>query len=315
MNLYLGLTDTDWFNYLSRINQEDVNFWQPGGHRAFKVLERGAPFLFKLKNPINAIGGVGFFVSQFFLPISLAWDTFRNGNGCGSFTEFKSAIIKYRNGEKAQEIDPVIGCIVLTDPVFFKPEDWISAPIDWKKNIVSGKSYSTEEPIGADIWKQVEQRLERYNFYDKDMKEGDAIGADPSLTNRYGSYLAKVRLGQGSFRLLITDIYNRRCAVSGERTLPVLEAAHIKPYSESGPHAIQNGLLLRSDLHKLFDAGYVTVTQDYSIEVSRKIREEFQNGRDYYKFHGKKLVELPGNAQEQPGGGYLLWHNENVFRG
>lgn len=315
MNIYLGLTDTNWFNYLSSINPEDVNFWQPGGHRSFKVLERGAPFLFKLKSPTNAIGGVGFFLSQSFLPISLAWDTFRNGNGCDSFPEFKSAIMRYRKGEKTQEIDPVIGCIVLTDPVFFKPEDWIPAPIDWKKNIVSGKSYSTEEPIGSDIWKQVEQRLERYNFYDKEMKEGDAIGADPSLTNRYGSYLAKVRLGQGSFRLLITDVYNRRCAVSGERTLPVLEAAHIKPYSESGPHAIQNGLLLRSDLHKLFDTGYITVTEDYSIEVSRRIKEEFQNGNDYYRFHGKNLVEIPGKFQEQPGGGYLLWHNENVFRG
>jgi putative restriction endonuclease len=96
--------------------------------------------------------------------------------------------------------------------------------------------------------------------------------------------LVKVRLGQSAFRVLLTDTYQRRCAMSGERTLPVLEAAYIKPFAKSGPHSISNGLLLRSDLHKLFDAYYLTITQDYKIEVSRKIKEEFQNGKEYYKF-------------------------------
>ena len=51
----------------------------------------------------------------------------------------------------------------------------------------------------------------------------------------------------------MTDAYERRCAVTGEKTLPVLEAAHIRPYALLGPHRVNNGLLLRSDLHKLFD--------------------------------------------------------------
>ena len=60
----------------------------------------------------------------------------------------------------------------------------------------------------------------------------------------YGkSILTKVRLGQGAFRVLVTDAYNRKCAISGEKTLPVLEAAHIKPYSESGSHFISNALI------------------------------------------------------------------------
>jgi len=67
-----------------------------------------------------------------------------------------------------------------------------------------------------------------------------------------------------------------------------LEAAHIKPYEKSGPHLVSNGLLLRSDIHKLFDMGYLTVTSDYHIEVSPRIKEQFENGRDYYKFHGNK---------------------------
>jgi len=74
------------------------------------------------------------------------------------------------------------------------------------------------------------------------------------------------------FRVIVTDAYDRRCAMTGERTLPVLEAAHIKPYGSGDPHALENGLLLRSDLHILFDQDYITVDakpRDHKIRVGR----------------------------------------------
>ncbi len=114
--------------------------------------------------------------------------------------------------------------------------------------------------------------------------------------------------------MLVTDAYNRRCAMTGEKTLPVLEAAHIRQYSDGGPHRTSNGLLLRSDLHTLFDKGYMTVTPDYRIEVSPRIREEFDNGRDYYALHGRPLVTLPDNPTARPSKEFLDWHNEK-FRG
>ena len=61
MRFYLGVTDNNWYKYLREINPEDINFWQPSGTVGFKVLQSGAPFLFKLKSPLNVIGGVGFF--------------------------------------------------------------------------------------------------------------------------------------------------------------------------------------------------------------------------------------------------------------
>jgi putative restriction endonuclease len=70
------------------------------------------------------------------------------------------------------------------------------------------------------------------------------------------------RYGQGAFRLLVTEAYNRRCTMTRERTVPVLDAAHIHPYSLGGPHSPANGILLRSDLHRLLDLGYVTVDPD-----------------------------------------------------
>ena len=84
------------------------------------------------------------------------------------------------------------------------------------------------------------------------------------------------RLGQSAFRVIVTDAYERRCAITGEGTPPVLEPAHIKPYSSGGPHEPENGLLLRSDLHTLADQGYVTVDADQlKVVVSSRIREGF----------------------------------------
>ena len=108
---------------------------------------------------------------------------------------------------------------------------------------------------------------------------------------------------------------NRKCAISGEKTLPVLDAAHIKPYDQSGPHSISNGLLLRTDLHKLFDKGYLTITNDYKIEVSRRIKEEFENGRDYYKYHGNNLMALPSRPIDKPSQKFVDWHNQNIYKG
>ncbi len=131
----------------------------------------------------------------------------------------------------------------------------------------------------------------------------------------YGnSVLTKVRLGQGAFRVLVTDAYNRRCTITGEKTLPVLEAAHIKPYAHSGPHFISNGLLVRFDIHKLFDTGYITVTKELKVEVSSRIKTEFENGREYYQYHGKSLAYLPNRATDLPNEKYLSWHNENIYR-
>ena len=132
---------------------------------------------------------------------------------------------------------------------------------------------------------------------------------------RYGEPVITLpRLGQGSFRVIVTDAYDRRCAITQEKTLPALDAAHIKPYGEGGEHRVENGILLRSDIHKLFDTGYVTVTTDHRFEVSNRIKEEFDNGEQYRMLHGHR-IHLPTKPEFHPDSEFLTWHNENVFRG
>lgn len=311
-NIYVGVTDNNWYNYLANNQPDEVNFWQPGGHQIFKALEPNGMFLFKLHSPLDFIAGGGFFVRHSFLPVSLAWEAFEDKNGTADYFTFCQAIYKYRKSNAKIEPDPVIGCIILTAPFFFKRSEWIPVPPDWKPNIVKGKSYANDSFISISLMRQVEERLKhnRIKSFASNAQWSEPEG------ERYGAgQIAYPRLGQGAFRVVVTEVYHRQCAISGEKTLPVLQAAHIKPYSLEGPHQPKNGLLLRQDLHTLFDRGYITISEKLDIEVSKRIKEDYGNGKEYYAFHGKKLIEIPERPIDRPAAQFLQWHNENVYLG
>lgn len=120
------------------------------------------------------------------------------------------------------------------------------------------------------------------------------------------------RLGQGTFRVAVTGAYRGACAVTGEHSMPILEAAHIRPYEDEGQHTVSNGLLLRADVHRLFDRGYVTVSPDLKFVVSQRLKQEFENGAVYYERHGRQ-IHLPSQVADRPAVELLRWHNENVF--
>jgi len=124
--------------------------------------------------------------------------------------------------------------------------------------------------------------------------------------------LVHPRLGQGAFRVSVTEAYNRACAVTEEHSLPALEAAHIRPFAKEGPHGVRNGLLLRADLHRLFEQGYLTVTPDYTLEISDRLRDDYHNGRSYYPLRGSRIA-VPKSSVERPTRDFLEWHNQNAF--
>lgn len=304
IKLVIAVTDGDWFEILRRQPElSEVNFWAPAAAN-FRALQPGELFLFKLHSPLNFIVGGGIFAHANTLPCSLAWETFREANGARSPKEMRSRIARYRRTDSDDRTDFEIGCRILTQPFFFDDSDWIPVPASWSPNIVSFKTYDTGDPEGLELWETVNDRLSILRF--AGMAEEQARFGEP--------YLIRPRLGQGAFRVLVTDMYQRRCAVTRERTLPALEAAHIRPYGDGGAHEARNGLLLRRDIHSLFDAGYVTVAPDLRFEVSRRIKEEFENGREYYAFHGQR-ISAPEEAAQMPDPGVLSWHNENCFRG
>jgi putative restriction endonuclease len=302
MRYWIGITDYDWFQFLgARPELDEVNFWQPSPRRPV-TLEPGAPFLFKLHAEHGgAIVGGGLAVRFSTVPIYLAWEAFEQKNGAASLGEMAKRIQRYRR-EPISVTHDEIGCWILSEPFFLPRGQWIAPPDDWAPNIVQGKTYDDQEPIGARVW--------------QDLRTAISIAAPSGIAEeRYGApVLVRPRLGQGGFRIVVTDAYDRRCAITAERTLPALDAAHIIPYGERGEHRVDNGLLLRKDLHALFDAGYVSVTPDFHVAVSRRIREEYENGRDYYALAGRS-VRAPSESFPRPNPSFLDWHYNERYLG
>ncbi len=314
MKYYVGVTDDEWFHFLAAKKPDEVNFWLPKAKTGFIPLSPGAPFLFKLPNPNNFIVGGGYFIKFSFLPLSLAWMAFGDKNGTTTEEECRQKILQGRKGQHEDDHDPKIGCVILTEPFFFDRSQWIPAPAYWTQTLVSGKTYDTGNSMeGFRLWEDVKARLAG-----KDDKELAALvdleNKAPELQARYGDpFLTRTRIGSGGFRVVVMDAYQRQCAISGEKTLPVLEAVHIKPYSEAGPNKVQNGILLRSDLRTLFDKGYLSVDPQLKVLVSPRIKKEFENGREYYAYHGKELKVVPEKPEEKPSPEFLKWHNEKRF--
>ncbi|RWM22121.1 HNH endonuclease [Mesorhizobium sp.] len=305
VKIVVAVTDGDWFNQLRCMpDLTEVNFWSPSP-KSFRALQPGELFLFKLHAPINMIVGGGIFASSTVMPLSLAWEAFGANNGVTSLPEMRSRILRYRKLDPAATGPVEIGCRILTQPFFLDERRWFPPPPSWSRNIVSFTSYGTDIGEGAALWEAVQDAL----------GPADSLHGFAENQSRFGEpALIRPRLGQGAFRLLVTDLYGRRCAITKERTLPALEAAHIRPYAEGGEHSPNNGILMRRDIHSLFDQGYVTITPDHRFKVSRRIRDEFENGRHYYEMD-ESSVTIPSIASQQPDKSALVWHNNNRYLG
>lgn len=313
VRLWAANTDLDWFDFLATQSDiDEVNFWQPSGHANFNAIGEGELFLFKLKSPRNVIGGFGVMSQSTNMPLSLAWEAFGIKNGARTLPEMRARILQYR-AEARNEPDPMIGCRVVVQPVFLPESLWIPQPDSWARSIVVGKIYDTSGAEGLRLWEQVMAAAEAAPAVTQrsSVAEQQSIYIAPGL--RYAEpQLIRPRLGQGAFRLAVTDAYKRECAVTGGRVLPALEAAHIQSYSSGGEHAVSNGLLLRRDIHSVFDAGYLTFDEDLRVVVSDRVRTEFNNGNEYRRLQGEKL-RLPPNPEFHPDPARLQWHRENRF--
>ncbi len=103
------------------------------------------------------------------------------------------------------------------------------------------------------------------------------------------------RRGQPGFRRQLLKLYKSQCAISGCTVEEALEAAHIVPYSGEDTNHPANGLLLRSDLHTLFDLGLIAIdTEKMTVLLSSEL-----TGTQYEKYSGVNL-RLPEQAAFQP---------------
>lgn len=306
-------TDLDWFLHFRpedrQVRIDEVNFWQPTSNQNFGALQRGQPFFFRLKQPQYAIAGFGLFARFDRLPLQLAWDVFGQRNGFADEASFRRALAQYRS-RMADPLLQDLNCIVLQEVVFLSNRDWVPwrDSEGWSRNIVSFKKFDLAAGEGrllAEILAASNhQALPEFG------QQFEPLAAD----SREIEFVPHAkRPGQRAFKLQLLDAYGRQCAVTTEHALPVLDAAHIQPYRGRDSDHPQNGIILRSDLHRLYDRGYLTITPNLELEVSQRLRDEFNNGKRYYELHGKRIV-VPADPQLAPSRSALDWHASHIYR-
>lgn len=317
MEPFVANTDHAWFDHLAEASRfarlDEVNFWQPKGVRPMKRMLPGTPVFFRLKGDRAAIGGYGFFACFEVLDLDLAWEAFGWKNGDPD----RARLLKRIGGYRGEDLlDPrarraPLGCNVLRNAVFWPRERWIpwGAELGWHRNVVQGATLRDVElrelllaEIRRDSTPEPEELTEAF----------EPLALDG---RRWAESRDVVREGQGTFRARLIGAYEGQCAITGEHTQPVLDAAHVQPYLGPASNHVQNGLLLTKEFHALLDRGYVTVTPDHVVRVSRRLETDWRNGRRYREFDGRLLAFVPRDAALRPSRLALEWHGDECFLG
>jgi len=299
----IAITDQQWFEFLrSEQYQGLVNFWTPTPWNP-KELQSGDRVYFMLKSPIREIGGYGEFAWYRNMTLSRAWDEFGRGNGVNSRDELIASADGYvkKNSKLVDKIDlnSEIGCFALEHVVC------------WGK-----EGYMTPETYGASFGKQVV----KYKYFDSDPFVLSSATSGPSepptdFESQAGRFspravtTAKDRQGQPEFRAALLKNYDGKCCVTRETSEEVLEAAHIEPYVNRKSNHPRNGLLLRRDIHKLFDEGLLAVDGDGKVLVSSRVGPDSK----YPQLAGTR-VRLPVNPAFRPSLNTLAEHRRSKFR-
>jgi putative restriction endonuclease len=329
MRIVVGVTDNRWAALLrDREELTEANFWQPSPH-GFKALKPGEPFLFKTKDPKKyrgvdipgyALVGGGFFDEYVELRVSEAWTIWGEANGVATESELAARAQGYRAGTSGLvEPDPTIGCVILRNIFFARRGEELAEPPSWSKNSVTYVGYDSSEPDARRDSVYVQESFTALQAHARvDLQwEPDLRGVTLEWHGpRFGApALVRPRMGQGHFKRAVAAAYKNRCAVTSSATFPSLEAAHIRPFAEGGEHTVSNGLLLRTDVHRLYDRGYVSIDPDLRLRVSPQLQAHGWNGVEFYQREAAGFrIEEPNDPQLSPDRDALAWHYETRFR-
>ena len=263
-------------------------------------LDVGEPWYFMLKSPVRKIGGFGLFSEYLNMSTSDAWRCYGIANGVMGQTELVDRIRKYtdkRSITADASSDPIIGCVILSDPVLFD---------------------ETEYFVPEDLGLSFPPQIVKYKTFDGRMiphsRASESLVKSFELVRGEGAKPKRVatkdRKGQPEFRQVVLRAYSHKCALTGTRIVETLQAAHIQPYVDERSNHIQNGLCLRSDIHAMFDAGLIALADDYSVILSDRVKKS----KSYKQLQGKTL-RFPQERTSYPSKAAMAYHREDIFVG
>ena len=218
MDALVSLTDRAWFDHLAGRAQEsggrldEVNFWRPRSQQALRSVRPGAPFFLRLKSPVNAIAGFGFFAHWHLVPFLEAWSLFGEKNGAPTLADFRRQIASLRGSDPLQPGQRPLGCVILRDVTFLQPDEWVQwgKDRDWSPNIVNDKVYDLTAAPGDQLLALIADRAQRPPDLDDRFQLVDCD------TRNWREQVVARREGQAAFKLRLLEAYGSRCAVTGE---------------------------------------------------------------------------------------------------
>lgn len=214
--------------------------------------------------------------------------------------EWLNDYINKRSLSSKHSDDPEIGCILLDKCVFLPDNMQKTAEehgLNFPRQIVKFKTFD-QQPLSLSEDPQDTEDLN--DKTDDSIPYSDEDGRKRTLASIVR------RMGQPAFRNALISAYDGKCAMTGCNVLDALEAAHITPYMGEQTNTIQNGLLLRADIHTLFDLGKIAISSnDFRIILQRELRESH-----YANLHGKMLT-VPKNTSSWPSRSALDKHKKD----
>ena len=287
---------------------DEVNLWlstnkeKPRG----STLIEGTPFLIRFKPNKNSnkeyiVGGGLFYQAEKGMTYSEAWKYYREANGVTSEKEFHE-IAEDKNGNKA------ITSYIIRSPIFLDKDEWIdyfkviSKKIPEKTPQQPLDHFEFNKPDTKKLWKNIKEKFTTIeackNFNENAKNPKDLIGRE-------------TRPGQLTFRKELLKLFEDKCAVTGINATGIIEAAHIKRYSEVLEHDISNGIPLRADLHRLLDSGYATIRkngEEFQFIISDKFWKDHNDSSEMYRECHKAKIKMPSGWRIDEK--YLEWHHK-----
>lgn len=313
---FFARAESAWIENLraAAIAHEEVAQWRPISATAPPLpIGPGEPYLFAGAStnspPDRQVLGAGIFSGVSRMLLSEVWEWF--GQDCGADTH---SHLREQYSQRVGHLldassDPEVEAVLIRKARFFSTAEQSTVPVAESEFVLAGGIAYSLGNLDSDH--PILRAVITY-FHPGEDESGDEVTQVVLSSIRAQAQLVTPRLGQGAFRAMVSEAYQHRCALTGERVRPVLEAAHIKSHAAGGQMRLDNGLLLRSDMHTLYDRGFISFDGRLSLIVSPQLREKFGNGEWLYARAGSPIA-VPAKTVDRPNAEFLEWHRDSVF--
>lgn len=173
------------------------------------------------------------------------------------------------------------------------------------------------------IWKEFHNNWEALSFESEQLlanlkhlsikKLARISPDDPMLEGKESEQIVRVRVNQNFFRQVVMASYGCRCCITGLAVPELLNASHIVPWAVDLKNRLnpRNGICLNALHDRAFDRGFLTITEDYKVKVSKKLNASSDDASSFlWKYDGIRIRPPDRFAPEV---NFLIYHNENVF--